>query len=166
MSTINNALALIPDTIPMEVMDNCILTRLDLSDWSALSRTCTIWQKQIQHRLFPEKLKEIKFGKDKWLKIPGVQDVGEEPVLSADPVEKLKAKIFVECPFFNKLDATQAHRFEGGKIKKAWQTHMLILFPEKINGESRTANSIGKIFHFLKEAGSKSCYENIKGNED
>src|SRR5271168_5386246 len=118
MSTINNALALIPDTIPMEVMDNCILTRLDLSDWSALSRTSTIWQKQIQHRLFPEMLKEIKFGKDKWLKIPGVKDVGEEPVLSADQVEKLKAKLCVECPFFNQPDTFQAHRFQDSKTNK------------------------------------------------
>src|SRR5271168_1566941 len=119
MSTINKTLALIPDTIPLEVMDNCILTRLDLSDLSALSRTSTIWQKQIQHRLFPEFLKEVKFGKDEWLKIPGVNDVGEEPMFSADQLENLKVKLFVNCPFFNKPDATQAHRFEDGKTKKA-----------------------------------------------
>src|SRR5271168_2164382 len=119
MSTISNALTLIPDTIPKDVMENCIFTRLDLSDWSALSRTCKIWQTQIQHRLFPEFLREFKFGKDKWLKIPGVKDVGEEPVLSADQVEKIKAKLCVKCPFFNKPDPVQTHRFEDGKIKKA-----------------------------------------------
>jgi hypothetical protein len=166
MSNINNSLALLPNTIPMEVIDNCILTRLDLSEWSILSRTCTIWQKQIQHRLFPEFLNEFKFGRDKWLKIPGVKDVGEEPVLSADQVEKLKAKLCVKCPFFNEPYAIQAHRFEDGKTKKAWQTHMLILLPETINGQPRTANSIGKIFHFLKEGENETGYDYITGTED
>jgi hypothetical protein len=158
MSAVNLNMAL-ETVMCSDIMKNRILPNLALDDWSVLSRACAVWKTMIQ----PLLLDEVIFGKDKWKKIPGVQDVGDEPVLSID---QLKAILGMKCPFFNEPDLTMAHRFQDGKTRKVWQTHMLILFPEKINGEPCTVNSVGKIFRFEKEGDIKSVYELIPGDDD
>jgi hypothetical protein len=169
MSAVNNNSVSVAQTMPMEVMEHGILSNLDIEDWCLLSRVCTIWNGMIQPLIradWDRVLKEVKFGKEQWLKIQGVKDVGEEPELSLEQVGKLKKKLYGKCPFFNVIDPIQPHRFQSDKIKKAWQTHMLILLPETINGEPRTLNSIGKIFHFLREGDNNTIYEYIDGAEN
>jgi hypothetical protein len=71
------------------------------------------------------------------------------------------AKLKGVCKFFNEKDLIQPHRFQNDKIKRMWQTHKLIFYPEKINGEPRTINSQNRLFHFIKEDDDGTAFEFI-----
>ena len=72
--------------------------------------------------LMATRLKDA-FGKDKWKLFFGV-DVGEEPPIPPNIYEILESP----CPFW-----------EGKKVR---ETHMLVLLPKTVNGESLTANKL------------------------
>ncbi len=72
--------------------------------------------------LMATRLKDA-FGKDKWKLFFGV-DVGEEPPIPPNIYEILESP----CPFW-----------EGKKVR---ETHMLVLLPKTINGESLTLNKL------------------------
>jgi hypothetical protein len=153
-------------TIVGDVLVHGIGTELFLRDFIALTRVCSAWQKVIQPNIGKKFLKEISFGKDKWLSIPGVFSVSEEVAFTDDQEKAWIAKLKSECEFFNKEDRIQPHRFQNGKIKKTWQTQKLMFFTETINGQPRTINSQNKLFHFIKEKNNGTAFEVITGKEE
>lgn len=88
------------------------------------------------------------FGKKEWLSFPGIHDVGEEPSLFMDSVEN---ELQDTCPFFNEEDPIKHHRFQNDRIKKVWETQMVILIPETINGKPVSQESLWRIFGFSSE---------------
>lgn len=77
------------------------------------------------------------FGKAKWKKYFG--DIGEEPPLPPNIVEILTAP----CPF----DPDQ----------KVFETHMLVLVPETVNGEPLTMNSLVELMQRPREGHAMKC---------
>lgn len=151
--------------ISQDVWKNSLLPMMHLSDLNVISKVSHAWNSITQPCINTEwaNIKKVAvFGKPEWLKIPGINDVGEEPTLIPD--ETLKVILMAACPFFNQKDSIQPHRFEHeDKIKRVWQTHMLILFPMTINGEARTANSLGTLFKFLNQKNTGTVYDLIIG---
>jgi hypothetical protein len=153
-------------TMVQDVLVSCVGKELSLPDFAVLARVCQVWQTIIQPKLDTEFLELVSFGRDKWLSLPGVWDVSEEPALTEDQKKAIIDKLKRDCKFFNEPDSVQPHRFQNDKkIKKMWQTHKLIFFPETINGEPRTINSQNRLFHFIKEVDDGTAFECIVGNE-
>jgi hypothetical protein len=148
-----------------DVLAGVVGKMISLPDFAALAGVCRGWQAMLQPNIEKKLLEVASFGKDKWLSIPGVRDVGEEPALTEAQIKGIIAKLKGTCVFFNEPDSVQPHRFQNNKIKKMWQTHMLILFTETINGEPRTVNCQNKLFHFIKEKDDGTAFEFIIGNE-
>ncbi len=71
------------------------------------------------------------FGKAKWAQYFG--DVGEEPPLPSN-IEQILSE---DCPFW-----------PGNKIR---DTHLLVLIPETVNGETFTVRGLGKLINNPKE---------------
>lgn len=151
---------LVPD-----VLVGVVGKKLSLPDFAALARVCKAWQKMIQPNIEKKLLVEVSFGNDKWLSIPGIQSISEEIALTEAQKKALIAKLKGNCKFFNEPDPVQPHRFQNDKVKKMWQTHMLIFFPETINGKPRTMNSQNSLFHFIKEVNDGTAFEFITGEE-
>jgi hypothetical protein len=156
------------ELISNDILKNTLKPALGLSGYGVLARVSKTFQKKIQPILDAEWnqiLKAITFGRDKWLNIPGVITVSDEPPLTKDQVEGLKAKFRGTCQVFNEPDPIQPHRFQNDKVKKTWQTHMLIFFPEFINDDPRTLNVIGRLFRFEREGDNPTVFEYIPGND-
>lgn len=151
--------------MPRDVLVHVVGKSLSLSGFAALAQVCTVWRAMIQPNIEKKCLEEVSFGKDKWLNIPGVSSVSEEPALTEEQEKWVIAKLKGNCRFFNEKDSIQPHRFENDKIKKTWQTQKLIFFPEKINGDPRTINSQNRLFHFIKEVNDGTAFEHIVGSE-
>ena len=152
-------------TIVEDVWVHGIGKELFLRDFIALTRVCRAWQKVIQPNIGKKFLKEISFGKDKWLSIPGVFSVSKEVAFTEDQEKAWIAKLKSECVFFNKEDRIQPHRFQNDKVKKTWQTQKLIFFTETINEQPRTINSQNRLFHFIKEKNDGTAFDYIIGYE-
>lgn len=162
---VNPAREVLAQQIAEDVLVNGVTKEFSLPDFVALSRVCKAWYTMIQPNIDKKLLEVVSFGKDKWLNIPGVWDVSEEPVLTEDQKKVIIAKLKGNCEFFNEPDLVQPHRFQNDKIKKTWQTQKLIFFPEKINKEPRTINTQNRLFHFIKEVDNGTAFDFIIGNE-
>jgi hypothetical protein len=166
IGSINSGGLAYAQTMAQDVLVSGVGKELSLPDFAALAQVCQMWQKMIQPEIEKRVLKEVMFGKDKWLSIPGVWAVSEEPALTEDQKKVIIAKLKGPCAFFNDKDSLEPHRFQNDKIKKVWQTQKLIFFPETINKEHRTINSQNKLFHFIKEVNDGTAFEFILGDED
>jgi hypothetical protein len=145
-----------------------VMKRLSLSDWGSLARVCVQWNVFVQHILdakWTEIQNSMTFGRDKWLNIPGVVTVSDEPPLTEDQIKSIKAKCRETCQVFNEKDPIQPHRFQNDKVKRTWQTHILIFFPEFINDDRRSLNVIGSLFRFEREGDNPTVFEWMPGNE-
>jgi hypothetical protein len=137
---------------------------LELPDYGALACVSKTLQKKVQPILDAEWnriLKAITFGRDTWLNIPGVVTVSDEPLVTENQLKTITAKLKAVCQIFNEPDPVKPHRFQYGKVKKTWETHMLIFFPEFINGEYRTLNVIGHLFRFEREGDNPTVFESL-----
>lgn len=139
---------------------------LSLLQLTALTRVCKLWEAIIQPKVDRRLLEEVSFGKKKWLNIPGVEDVSDEYALTEDQKKAIITKLKGNCEFFNITDSKHPHRFQNKKIKKTWQTHLLMFFPEKINKAARTIDSQNHLFHFIKEVDNGKAYYCFDGVEE
>lgn len=153
-------------TMTADVLVDVVGKKLSLPDFAALARVCRGWQAALQPNIEKKLLEVVSFGKDKWLSIPEVRDVSEEPILTEAQKNWVIAKLKGTCEFFNEPDPIQPHRFENEKIKRTWQTHKFIFFTETINGESRTVNYQNRLFHFIKKKDDGNAFEVIIGDEE
>lgn len=131
---------------PEEIWKCHLFPQMDFADGNVFCRVCKTFNNMLGIFLEQRMLDEVMFGKDKWLTIPGIKDVGEEALLTVEQFAALKATLKATCPFFN----NPISRFQNAQIKKVWQTHMVIHFPETINNETRDGETLSKLFHFLK----------------
>jgi hypothetical protein len=137
-------------TLQKDVIRSNLMSLLSLRDCAAMARVCKQWKNFIQPELGNHHLSEVIFGKKQWEDIPGIYDVGEEPVLSDDQKARLITKLKRCCPYFNQPDNIQPHRFCGKTNNKFWNTFKIILIPEKINGQPVDMDLIGDLFRFEK----------------
>jgi len=142
---------------------------LSVSDCGSLAKVCTQWNGVFTQEFLEKKLWDhTVFDEKKWLQVPGVFVVSDDPALTpvqkADLINKLKQK----CDFFNEPDNIQAHRFEGSTNNRFWQTRLVILFPEMINGEPVDINRMGRLFSFEKadDANAEMVFDYICGDEN
>src|ERR1700733_13458271 len=146
-------------TMVQDALVSGVGKELSFPDFAALALVCKAWEKMIQPNIEKKALEVVLFGRDKWLGLPGVWAVSEEPTLTEDQKKAIIAKLKSPCEFFNDKDSVQPHRFQNDKIKRVWQTQKRIFFPETINGEPRTINSQNKLFHFIKEVDDGNAFE-------
>lgn len=149
-------------TMLKDVLVYHIGKKLSLIDFAVLARVSLIWHAMIQSSIDEKLIEEISFGKNQWLGIPGVVSVSEEVTLTEAQKKQMVTKLKSNCVFFNAPDSIQPHRFQNDKIKKTWETHRLIFFPETVNGKPRTINNqntlSGTIFHILADReGDEFC---------
>jgi hypothetical protein len=157
------------ELITNDVLKNTLKPMLGVPVYGALARVSKTFQKRIEPLLDVEWnkiLKTITFGKDKWLNIPGVVSVSDEPTFTEEQLKSLTSKFKGNCQIFNEPDPVQAHRFQNDKIKKTWATHMLIFFPESINGNPRTLNVIGPLFRFERAGCSSTVFGRMPPNDE
>lgn len=133
------------------VIRDWLMPELSFSDCIAMAHVCREWKSIIDPCLDDKFFSEFVFGKTQWEQVPGVTDVGVEPKLTLDQKARLIAKFKRVCPFFNKPDSVQPHRFQDEKIKRCWQTFRAILIPEVINGIPVNINLINHVFSFEKK---------------
>lgn len=99
-------------------------------NWNAVANDENLWRDLV--------LRTIAFGKTKWEKYFG--EIGKEPPLPANIVQILKER----CPFWDD--------------KKIFQTHALLLIPNKINGNKISLDLLGKIARQPKESAYSSGF--------
>jgi len=140
-------------SLPNEVLRYKIAPRLSLGDYAIMAKVCSHWG-TVFTEICDEKLYErYVFDEKKWLQIPGVNSVSAykvDPERKKGYVKRLKRR----CDIFNTYDPIQPHRFEkrtNYRIWRIWETHLVILIPEKINEEPVTINLLGQIPGFQEE---------------
>lgn len=152
-------------TMVQDALVSCVGKELSFPDFAALALVCRAWKEMIQPNIEKKALEEVLFGTDKWLSLPGVWSVSEEPALTEDQKNAIIAKLKSPCEFFNDKDSVQPHRFQNDKIKRVWQTQKCIFFTKTINGEPRTINSQDRLFHFIKKVYNGSAFSLIVGGK-
>lgn len=118
------------ENINHNVLRDVLLPQLSFNDILSLAYVNSFMKSRIEPLLYNEyhALQRNTFGKNAWLKIPGIMDVGEEPPIPED----FYRRWFLPCPFF-----------EG---KKVYETHCLVLVPENFNYNPYTINSLCNMF--------------------
>ena len=134
---------------------NKLTPLVSLRDCVAMTRVCRRWKEIIE--LDKRLISEVMFGKKQWEQIPGVTDVGEEPILTHAQRARLFDRLKELCPFFNKPDPIQAHRFQNKITNGFWETFRVILIPGQINGKDTDINLINTF---------KKALEYITGDSD
>lgn len=136
-----------------------ILPKLEFSDLNVMTRLSKDWNNSLQpllNQLWIQAKNAMIFDRNKWLNIPGVFDVSDdEPSLPDNIDERLKET----CLFFNEKDDVQPHRFEDGKIKRVWQTRILLTIPATVNGLPHNAGNFGRLMRFLNKNGGETMFE-------
>jgi len=148
-----------------EVLFGAIVPHLSLQDCEAMTRVSLQWRSVFNEALDEKLYDHVVFDEKKWRQVPGVESVSEykvDPEKKGEYIKKLKLR----CDVFNEPDVTQPHRFQKSTNNWFWQTHKVILFPEKINGQPVNINSIGKLFSFEKENNTGTVFNYINGRED